>query len=179
MVVSDYIAQWLEKKGICHAFGIIGAGNAALFDAIHRRGFTEIICVHHEQAATMACQAYFRTCGTMGVSLVTTGGGSANAVTGVLSAHLDSIPTFTIAGNEAIGHCESLWRGWGVQGFDSVAMVDTFTKDARRMRTARQVTYYLDEMYEIAFKDRPGPVWLEIPRDIQLWEVPHDAIPVS
>lgn len=172
MMVSDYIAEWLEKKGITHAFGIVGAGNAAIFDALHRLGRTEIVCVHHEQAATMAVQAYWRASGRMAVALVTTGGGSANAATGIISAWMDSIPTFTIAGNEAIGHCESSWRGWGVQGFDSVAMVKGTTKEARRMRTARQITRYLDEMYAIATTGRPGPVWLEIPRDIQAHEIP-------
>lgn len=172
MIVSDYIAQWLAEKGVKHAFGIIGAGNAAIFDAIERYQKTEIVCVHHEQSAVMACQSYYRTSGRGAVAIVTTGGGSANSVTGVVGAWMDSIPVLTIAGNEAIGHCESRWRGWGVQGFDSVGMVKGTTKDARRMRTARQITRYLDEMYQIATTDRPGPVWLEIPRDIQLHEIP-------
>lgn len=175
MVVSDYVAEWLEKKGIPHAFGIVGAGNAALLDAISRRGFTEIICVHHEQAATMAIQAYWRTCGRMGVALVTTGGGSANAVTGVVGAWMDSIPSFIISGNEALEHCESNWRGWGVQGIPFVEMMKPVVKEARRMRTSRQAKYYLDELSSIAFSDRPGPVILEIPRDIQLHDVPNDS----
>jgi len=108
----------------------------------------------------------------MGVALVTTGGGSANAVTGVVSAWMDSIPTFTISGNEAINYCESNWRGWGVQGFDSVEMVKSVTKWAKRMRVSRQVRY-LDEAYEAALEGRPGPVWLDIPRDIQNHEIPE------
>lgn len=174
MVVSDYLAEWLERKGITHALGIIGAGNAAIFDAVHRRGATEIVACHHEQAATLAIQAYWRTCGKLAVALVTTGGGSANAVTGVVSAWMDSIPTLVIAGNEAVEYCEGIhhnWRGWGVQGFDSVSMVKGVTKSARRMRVSRQV-YFLDEMYELALSGRPGPVWLEIPRDIQQHEIP-------
>lgn len=172
MIVSDYIADWLWRKDIRHAFGIIGAGNAALFDSLYRLGKTETVCVHHEQTATQAVQAYYRVSGRIPLALVTTGGGSANAITGVVGAWMDSIPAFILAGNEAIGHCESSWRGWGVQGFDSVSMVKNVVKEARRMRTARQVTRYLDEMYQIATTDRPGPVWLEIPRDIQLHEVP-------
>ena len=174
MVVSDYIAQWLEEKDVRHCFGIIGAGNASLFDAVSRRGFTEIVCVHHEQAATMACQAYVRTCGRIGVSIVTTGGGSANAVTGVVSAYLDSIPTITISGNEARDHCETNWRGWGVQGFDSVAMVSGVTKWAKRIYVPRQVRRYLEEAYETSNDQRPGPVWLDIPRDIQSLPIPDD-----
>lgn len=174
MVVSDYIAHWLKEKGIRHAFGIIGVGNAAIFDSISSLGWTGIVCVHHEQSATMACQAYWRTSGRLAVALVTTGGGSANAITGVVSAHLDSIPTLTISGNEAKDYCESDWRGWGVQGIPIVEMVQPVTKWAKRMRVSRQVRY-LDEAYETALKDRPGPVWLDIPRDIQGHEIPEGS----
>jgi acetolactate synthase-1/2/3 large subunit len=170
LVVSDYIAQWLHEKGIRHVFGIIGAGNAGLFDAIHRLSRTEIVCVHHEQAAVMACEAYFHASGHLAVALVTTGGGSANAITGVVGAWMDSIPVMIISGNEDLKHCESSWRGWGVQGFDSVEMVKGVTKWAKRMRVSRQVRY-LGEAYQEAMKGRPGPVWLDIPRDIQEQEV--------
>jgi acetolactate synthase-1/2/3 large subunit len=172
LVVSDYIAEWLEEKDVRHCFGIVGAGNASLFDAISRRGFTEIVCVHHEQAATMACQAYFRTCGRIGVSVVTTGGGAANAITGVVSAHLDSIPLLVLSGNEGRDHCETLWRGWGVQGIPIVEMVRPVTKWAKRMYVSRQVRY-LDEAYEEALSGRPGPVWIDIPRDIRQHEIPQ------
>jgi acetolactate synthase-1/2/3 large subunit len=174
MIVSDYIAWWLAEKGITHAFGIIGAGNAAVFDSIFRRRFTEIVCVHHEQVATMACQSYQRTSGRMAVSLLTTGGGSANGVTGVVSAWMDSIPLMVISGNEARDHCETNWRGWGVQGFDSVAMVKNVTKWANRVYVARQVPRYLDEAYNEALRDRPGPVWLDVPRDIQGHAIPEE-----
>ena len=174
MVVSDYIAQWLAEKGITHAFGIIGAGNAAIFDAVYRYGSTQIVACHHEQAATMAIQAYWRTCGKLAVAIVTTGGGSANAVTGVVSAWMDSIPIMVISGNEARDHCETNWRGWGVQGFDSVAMVSGVTKWAKRIYVPRQVRRYLEEAYETSNDQRPGPVWLDIPRDIQSLQIPDD-----
>jgi len=142
-----------------------------MFDSISARGFTEIVCVHHEQAATMAAQSYWRSSGRMAISLITTGGGSANAVIGVVGAWMDSIPIVVISGNEESKYCESNWRGWGVQGFDSVEMVKGVTKWAKRMRVSRQVRY-LDEAYEAAFEGRPGPVWLDIPRDIQGHEIP-------
>ena len=172
MTGAEAVADFLKDNGVRHAFGIIGAGNAAIFDAIYRLGFTEIVCVHHEQAATMAAQAYWRSGGTLGVSLVTTGGGSANAVTGVVSAWMDSIPTLTISGNEARDDCETNWRGWGVQGFDSVGMVKGVTKAARRIYTARMIRWTLDEVLAEAFHSRPGPVWVDIPRDIQVHEIP-------
>jgi acetolactate synthase-1/2/3 large subunit len=83
--VSDLIAEFLKEKEIKHVFGIIGAGNAHIFDSIHTLGYTEIICVHHEQAACMAMQTYYRTSGCITAALLTTGGGSTNGVTGVVS----------------------------------------------------------------------------------------------
>ena len=72
--VSDQVALLLEELGIRHAFGIIGAGNVHLFESISRHGFTEIVCVHHEQAATMAMQTYYRMHGRLAAALLTTGG---------------------------------------------------------------------------------------------------------
>ncbi len=92
--VSDQVALLLEELGIRHAFGIIGAGNVHLFESITRHGYTEIVCVHHEQAATMAMQTYYRTHGKLAAALLTTGGGATNGVTGVVSAWADSIPAW-------------------------------------------------------------------------------------
>ncbi len=72
--IAEHVAECLERLGIEHAFGIIGAGNVHLFEAIARRGFTEIVCVHHEQAATMAVQTYYRTSGRLAAAILTTGG---------------------------------------------------------------------------------------------------------
>ena len=71
--VSDYIANFLAENEIQHVFGIIGAGNAHIFDSIQKKGYTEIICVHHEQAACMAVQTYYRTCGKVCAAILTTG----------------------------------------------------------------------------------------------------------
>ena len=98
--VSDFIADFLEENQIKHVFGIIGAGNAHIFDSIQKKGYTEIICVHHEQAACMAIQTYYRTSGKVCAAILTTGAGSTNGVTGVVSAWADSIPALIISGNE-------------------------------------------------------------------------------
>jgi|SRR2546423_2980953 len=174
MIVADYIAQWLFER-TPYAFGIIGAGNASLFDSIARLAKTEIVCCHHEQAAVMAAGAYWRTGGHAAVALVTTGGGSANAITGVVSAWMDSIPILVISGNEEVKYCDKGWRGWGVQGIPSVEMVQKVTKMSVRIWSPRQVARYLDEAYKVAFADRPGPVWLDLPRDIQSQNVPNDT----
>jgi acetolactate synthase-1/2/3 large subunit len=166
---SDLLAEALEDLGIQHVFGIIGAGNVHLFEAIARRGYTEIICVHHEQAACMAMQIYYRTCGKLSASLLTTGAGSTNGVTGVVSAWADSIPCLVIAGNEnsKFTKPESPYRMWGVQGYDSVDMVRKVTKYAHRVTSADQAVLELQKAAHIALDQRPGPCWIEIPMDIQ------------
>ncbi|RYG99181.1 MAG: thiamine pyrophosphate-binding protein [Alphaproteobacteria bacterium] len=172
---SDLIAEFLEKKGVRHVFGIIGAGNAAIFDAIGRRGFTEIVCVHHEQAATMAMQTYFRMTGRPTVALLTTGGGSTNGITGVVSAWMDSMPGLIISGNEHSRHSRSdnPLRVWGVQGYDSSATVEKVTKYSGRISDPRDLGYELEKGWHITQTGRPGPVWLDIPMDIQ--STPFDA----
>ena len=92
MKVSEIIADFLHGKKIRHVFGMIGSANAHIFDSITAKGFTEIICVHHEQAACLAALAYYRICGRLSAAIVTNGPGSTNAITGVVSAWMDSIP---------------------------------------------------------------------------------------
>ncbi len=169
MKVSDLIAEFLVKKNIRYVFGIIGAGNAHLFDAIYRRGFTEIICVHHEQAACMAMQTYYRTSGIITAAILTTGAGSSNGVTGVVSAWADSIPGLIISGNENSKYLQTdrELRMWGVQGYDSTQMVKEVTKYSKRVTEAADVEFELEKAYSIAQKGRPGPCWLDIPMNIQ------------
>ena len=88
--VSDCVAEFLADNGIRHVFGIIGSGNAHIFDSIAQRGYTEIVCVHHEQAAVMAMGTYYRTNGKVSASILTTGAGSTNGVTGIVSCWMDS-----------------------------------------------------------------------------------------
>lgn len=167
--VSDQIAMLLEELGIRHAFGIIGAGNVHLFESISRHGFTEIVCVHHEQAATMAMQTYYRTHGNLAAALMTTGGGATNGVTGVVSAWADSVPGLVIAGNENGKFCtpDNLLRMWGVQGYDSVQMIEKVTKYSSRVTDPTQALYELEKAIHISLDQRPGPVWVEIPMSIQ------------
>jgi acetolactate synthase-1/2/3 large subunit len=167
--VSDLIAQALEGLDIRHAFGMVGAGNVHIFEAIAKRGFTQIICIHHEQAATMAMQTYYRTCGRMAACLLTTGAGASNGVTGVLSAWADSIPGIIIAGNEnsKFTKLDNPLRMWGVQGYDSVGVVSSITKYANRVLSPSKAIYEIQKAAFIALHDRPGPCWIEIPMDIQ------------
>jgi acetolactate synthase-1/2/3 large subunit len=176
--VSDQIALLLREMGIRHAFGIIGAGNIHLFESISRLGYTEIVCVHHEQAATMAMQTYYRTNGKLAAALLTTGGGATNGVTGVVSAWADSVPGLVIAGNENGKHCfpENPLRMWGVQGYDSVQMISKVTKYASRVSNPTQTLLELEKAVHIALDRRPGPVWVEIPMSVQSTRLPAESL---
>ena len=95
--VADVIADTLFAQGISQVFGITGAGNIQIFDALARHGGFNFVFTHHEQAAVMAANTYYRSTGKLALALVTTGGGSTNALTGVVSSNMDSIPVLIIA----------------------------------------------------------------------------------
>ncbi|HEY2566111.1 MAG TPA: thiamine pyrophosphate-binding protein [Candidatus Aquirickettsiella sp.] len=173
MKISEIIANFLVEKGIRHVFGIVGAGNAHLFDSIASKGFTSIICVHHEQAACMAAQAYYRISGILSAAIVTTGAGSTNAVTGVVSAWMDSIPCLVISGNENSKYTleDNSLRIWGVQGYDSVAMVSKVTKYAARVLNPNETLLILETAYYHALNAKPGPCWIDFPMNIQALDI--------
>lgn len=177
--VSDLIAEFIAERNIRHVFGIIGAGNAHVFDSIGARGETEIVCVHHEQAATMAMQTYYRTCGTVTLALLTTGGGSTNGLTGVVSAWMDSLPGLILSGNEnsRFTREDNPLRIWGVQGYDSSAAVEKVTKYAVRVTDPTRVIFELEKAYHIAGAGKPGPVWVDVPMDVQAASVDAASIP--
>jgi len=166
---ADHFVETLEAHGVEVIFCITGAGNLAVVDALFRKGRIKIIYSHHEQAAVMEAQGYSRISGKLGVVLVTTGGGTSNVVTGVLSAHLDSVPVLIISGNESSFHCEnpSGLRAYGVQGFDSVAVLSPITKYSIRITDGTKIKKITNEAIRIAISDRMGPTHIDFPMDIQ------------
>lgn len=165
MRIADRIAENLVLRGVTHGFGIVGGGNIHLWDAVHAR--IKLISVHHEQAAVMAATAYYRVCGRLAPVIVTTGAGSANALTGVLAAYMDSIPVLVLSGNEMSAHLRIDERVKGVQGYRSDLVAAPMTKWAATVRNARLCMDWLDEAIECALEPRQGPVWLDVPKDIQ------------
>lgn len=166
---SDVIADFLKKKKIKYIFGVIGSANSHIFDSIHKLGYTKIICVHHEQAAAMAMQGFYRLKKEITVALVTAGAGSSNAITGVMSAWADSIPGIIISGQENTRFISSMksMRMWGIQGYDSTLMVKNITKYQNRVLNPNSTLFELEKSYNMSIEGRPGPVWLDFPIDVQ------------
>ena len=170
---ADILVRKLIEHGVDTIFCITGAGNLAIVDAIVREGSIKIIYSHHEQSAVMEAQGYSRITNKISVALVTTGGGVANTLTGVLSAYLDSIPVLLISGNESSFHCENYQnlRAYGVQGFDSVGVFKKITKFANRILTVNEITNVFDNAWFCSLTDRKGPVLIDFPMDLQRKEI--------
>ena len=171
--ISDFIFQHLvEKHNIQHCFLVTGGGAMHLNDSIgHTKGLT-YICNHHEQASAIAAEGYYRTCGQLCVTNVTTGPGGTNAITGVLGQYLDSIPALYISGQIKTSTYKNTYpylnlRQLGDQETDIVSIVKPITKYAMTVTNPLDIKYELDKAIAIALDGRPGPVWLDIPLDVQ------------
>lgn len=164
---SDIIFDYLYRKGVRHVFTVSGGGNIHLVDALGRSRM-HYVCNHHEQASATAAEGYARLTG-MGVSLVTTGPGGTNAITGVAGAWLDSIPTLTISGQVKTGvmGTPTGMRQLGPQEISIIDMVRPITKYALTITDPRDILYHVEKAWFLARTGRPGPVWLDIPLDVQ------------
>lgn len=164
MKVSDRVAEFIKSLGVGRVFGVVGGGSMHLNDS-----FRDIfVPMHHEQAAAFAAEAYSRIKG-YGVCLVTTGPGGTNAITGVSCAWVDSIPMLFISGQvstkDLIGG--SWLRQSGVQETNIVELVKSITKYAVCVTDEKEVIPELRKAVEISKSGRPGPVWVDIPLDVQ------------
>ena len=171
--VADVIAETLFARGVTQVFGITGAGNIQIFDALARHGGFNLVFTHHEQAAVMAANTYFRSNGKLALALVTTGGGSTNALTGVVSSNMDSIPVLVIAGNEPSRYTndDNRLRIWGIQGFDSVKVMSPISKMAARITNSSNVADTLSSAISTALDGKQGVSWVEVPLDLQSMRV--------
>ena len=165
MTVADLMAEWLVTQDVTHCFAIVGGGNVSLFDALAKR--MTLICCHHEQAAAMAATYYYRTCKRIAPVVVTSGAGSANAITGVMAAHMDGVPLLVLAGNEKLAAMQEHTRIIGVQGYRSDYVAKHFTKCARSVANRIFALDDLRECYWKATTPRYGAAWLNIPQDVQ------------
>ena len=176
---ADYLVKTLKDNKVQVIFAITGAGNLAIIDAILRDGEIKLVYSHHEQAAVMEAQGYSKISGKIGVALVTTGAGTSNAITGILSAHLDSVPVLVISGNESSFHYKNSHqlRAYGVQGFDSVSVIKPISKDSRRITDSSEIIKVTQSMINLALTPRMGPTHIDFPMDLQRESVVENILP--
>lgn len=169
--VADYIAQALVAHGVDHVFIVTGGGAMHLNDAFGRaKGMTYVAC-HHEQACAIAAEGYARTSGRMAAVNVTTGPGGTNAITGVWGAYVDSVPMIVVSGQvkfeTVVRSTELPLRQLGDQEVDITRMVASCTKYAVMVTDPRSIRYHLERALHLATSGRPGPVWLDVPMNVQ------------
>jgi acetolactate synthase-1/2/3 large subunit len=176
MRVVDYIAQRLARETDA-VFLLAGGGAMFLNDAFSWcDGLTPVFC-HHEQTCGMAAEAYARFNGKLGLANVTTGPGGINVLNGVFGAWTDSVPMIVVSGQvkrrttmRGMGQLEKM-RQLGDQEIDIVSLVKPITKQATFVSEAHEVPFALEEAIRVARDGRPGPVWLDVPIDIQGEEI--------
>lgn len=169
--VSDYIMDKVFNEGCEHIFLVTGRGSLYLSDALARNKRIEPVCVHHEQSASYAAMSYAQATGKIGACLVSTGCASTNAITGVLCAWQDDIPMVVISGQNKLQETTAFTglpiRTYGQQEANVVELVKSITKYAVMLKDPQEVVYEVEKALYLAKKGRKGPVWIDVPLDIQ------------
>ena len=171
MNVSEYIIDFFAKKGIDKAFLVTGGQAMFLNDALGKHPAYELIYTHHEQAAAMSADAYSRVSNKPAIAMVTAGPGAINALTGVAGAYTDSAPMIVLSGQSASSFVtyqeENEIRQFGIQGIHIEPIVKPITKYFVTLKNIHDIPNILEKAYIEATTGRPGPVWVEVPLDIQ------------
>ena len=170
--VADYIASFLHEKGVDDVFLLSGGGMMHLTDGLACNEHMNVTCLLHEQAASMAVDAYGRLTGNLGVGYFTTGPGATNAITGLAGAWLDSSPCLFISGQ--VKRKDTIFkakipgiRQIGVQEINIIPMIESITKYSAFIDDPEDIRYHLEKAVYMAKEGRPGPSWLDIPLDVQ------------
>jgi acetolactate synthase-1/2/3 large subunit len=169
MKASDFIATFLERKGVKHVFELSGGMITHILDSLNQKTSINIITMHHEQAAAFAADAYGRVTGIPGVALATSGPGATNLLTGIGNCYFDSTPAVFITGqvnrHEQKGDRDI--RQLGFQETDIVAMAKPITKACFKIEEVNDLPAVLEQAFYLAMEGRPGPVLIDIPMDVQ------------
>ena len=167
--LSDFVFQFVAEQGVRHVFMLVGGGAMHLDDSLGRRSDIEFVCNLHEQACAIAAEAYARVTNDLGVALVTTGPGGTNALTGLVGAWQDSTPCLFLSGQVKRSDLmkDRGVRQMGVQEVDIVSLVRSVTKYACTVMDPSTIKYHLEKAVFLARTGRPGPVWIDIPLDVQ------------
>ena len=173
MRVADFIANFIfEELKVKHVFMVTGAGIMHLTDGVASHAKLQAVCPHHEQTSSMAIDAYSRATENFGVGFFTSGPGGTNAVTGLCGAWQDSVPCLFISGQvkkkETTNNAKIPGlRQFGVQELDMIPIVKHACKYATTLTEPNKVKYEFEKAVHIAKSGRPGPVWIQIPMDVQ------------
>lgn len=177
--VSDYVIKLLEQTGAGHMFMLPGGGAMHLNDSLGKSEKIQYVCCLHEQACSMAAEAYARVNNTIGLLMVTTGPGGTNALTGIAGAYIESTPVFCVSGQ--VKRADMIngqgLRQQGMQELDIISVVKPMTKYAALVDDPQTIRYHMERALYEATHGRKGPVWLDIPLDVQATMVDEDTLP--
>lgn len=176
--VSDYVIQRLEELNVGHMFMLPGGGAMHLNDSLGKSSKIQYVCCQHEQGCAIAAEAYARVNNTIGLLMVTTGPGGTNALTGVAGAFLESTPVFVVSGQ--VKRLDMIrdqgLRQQGMQELDIISVVKPITKYAAVVDEPEMIRYHMDRALYEATHGRKGPVWLDIPLDVQASMVEESSL---
>src|SRR6201996_6484220 len=184
MKLSDYVMRFVAEQGVKHVFLVTGGGAMHLNYSLASEPALEPVCNSHEQASAMCAEAYAKATNHLGVCMVTTGPGGTNAVTGVAGAWLDSTPMLILSGQ--VKRSDRMFdkegkplgmRQLGVQEVDVVSIVKPITKYAVTVLEPSRIRYEMEKAIHVATSGRPGPVWVDIPLDVQASPIEADKLP--
>jgi acetolactate synthase-1/2/3 large subunit len=172
MRVADYIANFIHKKlETKKVYMLTGGGAMFLNDAVAKHPELEAVCNHHEQACAMASVGHAKYSNGFAVSILTTGCGATNAITGLLDAWQDNTKCFFISGQvkkkETSYNSHTELRQFGIQEANIVSVVRSLSKYSIMVNDPYEIAYHLEKAYFMASSGRPGPVWIDVPLDVQ------------
>jgi len=176
MRVADYLANSISDLGVKNVFMLSGTGSVHLDDAFAFQKDINHICARHEAAAVYMAEAAAKLTGKIGVVIATTGPGGTNAISGIVEAWVDSAPVLVISGQVNTAQISKGVRSFGVQGFNIIENVQNITKYAVQITDPYSIKFHLEKAIHEATSGRPGPVWLDIPFDIQAQKINQDEL---
>lgn len=178
MKISDYVMRFISDLGVKKVFYVSGGGAMHLNDSLGKNENLTGICMLHEQGASIAAESYARIAEGYGVCLVTSGPGGTNAITGLAGAYYDGIPVIFISGQvkraDLVGNQKI--RQFGIQEADIVSIAKPISKYAVQIKEPEDIKYELEKASKIAVSGKPGPVWIDIPLDIQATDIDIDTL---
>jgi len=181
MKLSDWVANKLADHGIRDVFMLTGGGAMHLNHSLGTHPHLKTTFTHHEQALAMAAEAYYRLTNRLAVVNVTSGPGGTNAITGVYGAYVDSIGMLVISGQvkteTTVRYTGLPLRQYGDQELDIEELVRPVTKYATMVTDPITIRYHIEKALYLATSGRPGPVWLDIPLDVQASLIDPDGLP--